>query len=347
MRSRFVAPDDPAWMQFLARAEHDVYHLPGYVAVEAKRLRGEPGAILVEDGDRALLIPLIVRPLPNGVEGSDAASPYGYPGPLLTEAGMADPAFVTASGKAAFDLLAEMGCCSAFIRSHPLLPQAADLFAGNGAYHDVGPTVWIDLEEPACDRWSNLDPKIRGTIRRTYRDNFQVRVDEGWDSLATFSEIYASTMDRVHATESYYFDYDYFKELHDALGDKVHLFVVSQFGAVVGAGLFTEVGGTVQYHLSGTHKIKGRSPSAVLLDHASDWAAERGNRVLHLGGGLGGADDNLLRFKAGFSKQRGRYSVWHLVIDEKVFDLACQQAPAQPQDGSGKPGGFFPPYRTS
>ena len=30
-----VGPDDPAWRSFLAASEHDVYHIPGYVAASA------------------------------------------------------------------------------------------------------------------------------------------------------------------------------------------------------------------------------------------------------------------------------------------------------------------------
>jgi hypothetical protein len=344
LEARFVEPGDPAWTRFLSKVPHDVYHLPGYVAVEAARVDGEAGALIVEAGDRGLLIPLVLRPLPHGVVGKDAASPYGYPGPVFTAEAQADPAFVRSSGRAAIAVLAGKSCCSAFIRAHPLLPQAADMFGARANHRQIGPTVWVDLKRPAEERWANMDPKIRGTIRRTYRHGFEVHIDEDWDALLTFVDIYESTMDRVDAAEHYYFDCAYFESLRAALGEQIQLLVVRYEDEIVGASLFTEVEGTVQYHLSGSKRLRGRSPSAVMLDHACRWAEERGNSRLHLGGGLGATEDGLFRFKSGFSERRGSYAVWDVVVDQEMFDLACSRTPAL-QSGDQLESGFFPPYR--
>jgi len=67
----------------------------------------------------------------------------------------------------------------------------------------------------------------------------------------------------------------------------------------------------VQYHLSATPDGEVRSGGAkVILDEVTKWARERGSRWLHLGGGLGGSeDDPLFRFKAGFSKIRLPFKV--------------------------------------
>jgi hypothetical protein len=46
----------------------------------------------------------------------------------------------------------------------------------------------------------------------------------------------------------------------------------------------------------------------------------RGNRALHLGGGLGGGEDSLFRFKAGFSKCRARFTTLRWVFDTEAND---------------------------
>jgi hypothetical protein len=81
IEAELIDAGDPRWTSFLRDARHDFYHLPGYVALCAAQEGGEPQGLYVSDGQRAMLLPLIVRDIPGG--GYDAASPYGYPGPLL------------------------------------------------------------------------------------------------------------------------------------------------------------------------------------------------------------------------------------------------------------------------
>jgi hypothetical protein len=344
IETTLLSPTDAGWTNFLASAEHDVYHLPGYLSAEADRLGGEAVAVLVEGVGQKVFLPLVLRPLPWGVAGRDATSPYGYPGPLVAGDADLEGSFVRDAGTAIADTLREMGCASAFIRCHPLLRRPEKLFSHVGIRREVGPTVWIDLETPASQRWSEMNPKRRGVIRRTYRDGAEAMVDPEWEHLGEFLDIYTETMDRVGASQWYYFAESYFTYLRAALGDRLHLIVARRGGEVVGAGLFTTVGGIAQYHLSGSKIIRGKSASAVVIHYASTWAEERGLRLLHLGGGVGGASDDLFRFKAGFSNLRGSFAVWNLVPDRAAFDRACAHAPPS-TEGRSDGGSYFPPYR--
>lgn len=346
MESKLLSPTDGSWMTFLESVEHDTYHLPGYVSVDAQRLGGEPLAILIENGDRALFLPLILRPLPGGIEGSDAVSPYGYPGPLLSAEAQEDDSFVKASGAAVRDLLSDMQCCAAFIRCHPLLKNAERLFEGIGTLRWLGPTVWIDLHLDEEERWTQMTRNSRRSINRTRFEGYDVVVDEGWDLLDDFLSLYWETMERVGASDSYYFDRQYFVELKAALGEQAHMLAVLRHGDVVAAGLYLERCGIVQFHLSGSKRLEGKlSADRLMIDHASAWFAERGNGVLHLGGGVGAASDTLLRFKAGFSPLRGSYSVWEVVTNREMFRLACATAPTPDTEDGVIGSRYFPPYR--
>ena len=69
---------------------------------------------------------------------------------------------------------------------------------------------------------------------------------------------------------------------------------------MLAAGLFFERQGIVQYHLSGSRRpALRRQPTKLMMDDMVAWAQARGNRVLHLGGGVGGREDSLFHFKAG------------------------------------------------
>ena len=53
----------------------------------------------------------------------------------------------------------------------------------------------------------------------------------------------------------------------------------------------------------------------LMLHFVRGFMKARGNRVMHLGGGLGGAHDSLFDFKAGFSKDRQPFRTWRVVVD--------------------------------
>ena len=113
---------------------------------------------------------------------------------------------------------------------------------------------------------------------------------------------------------------------------------------VAAAGLFIETDGIVQYHLGGTNEASiGAEASKLLIHAACGWAKARGYRSLHLGGGVGGATDSLLFFKAGFSPVRHPYRTLRVVLDEAEYRRLV--AACDPDLDPDDLGGYFPAYR--
>ena len=132
------------------------------------------------------------------------------------------------------------------------------------------------------------------------------------------------TMKRANSDLLYCFDKKYFDGLQ-ALGDKVHLCVVVAQQEVIAGCLLFECCGIVQAHLGGTRAgYRDQSPFSLLLHYARHWAKLRGNEVFHMGGGLGGAEDNVFSFKAGFSRQRHYFKTLRLVVDQANYDELCR-----------------------
>ncbi|MGI9648350.1 MAG: GNAT family N-acetyltransferase, partial [Acidimicrobiia bacterium] len=118
------------------------------------------------------------------------------------------------------------------------------------------------------------------------------------------------------------------------------LAVVRVGGEIACAGIFSEVSGVVEYHLGGTAEAHRKlGPTRLLFHHMTRWAKSRGNRTLHLGGGVGAAEDSLFHFKSGFSPNRATFQSWRVVCDPVV--VASASAAAGPAGSDG----FFPPYR--
>lgn len=336
----------PEWAAFLSDVEHDVYHLPGYVelsaALEEPREQPEARAMIAREGERAMLLPIVLRDVPGRDGIRDAVSPYGYPGPLFQ--GDIDTAFVADASAAIIARLREEGVISLFVRTHPLLNRDLGGLASAGTIVEHGETVSIDLTASTEAIWSATQSGHRNEINRAIRAGARAHLDPDWAHEGAFVELYRATMDRLGASARYLFGLDYVRSLRAVLGPRLHLCVVDIDGALAAAGLFTETCGIVQYHLSGSDPAFTRqSPTKLMLHYVRGLMQERNNRVLHLGGGLQGAEDSLFRFKAGFSNQRQPFRTWRVAVDpDRYATLVRATHPtADPADASG----FFPLYR--
>jgi ribosomal protein S18 acetylase RimI-like enzyme len=315
VRAELLEVDDPRWTDFLATTRHDFYHLPAYVALSARHESGEAVAILVSDGGRELLQPIVIRPIPAG--GHDSTTPYGYPGPLV-RGGDQDERFLGAALTTGVEALRARGIVSLFIRLHPILNRV--LPVGVGQLRRGGDTVGIDLTLPDDAQWQQVRGNHRIHINRARRNGRVVRFDDEWAHAGDFQRLYRGTMARVSATGYYFFTEDYFADLRAALGDRARLCVVEADGTVAAAGLFVETCGIVQYHLSGSAPALAREGlTKLMIDYVRRWATARRDDELHLGGGLAGTDDPLFHFKAGFSDRRHSFHTLRVVVDEAAY----------------------------
>jgi hypothetical protein len=157
-------------------------------------------------------------------------------------------------------------------------------------------------------------------------------------------------MERVGAASSYRYDEGYFDHLLTELGSVLHLFVASMGTTVVAAGLYSLCCGIAQAHLGASRtEYAGISPVRLLDDTARRWATASGARVFHLGGGVGGQQDSLFQYKAGFSDRRHEFTTWEWVVDETSYDRLCRERDLRPEPEGWHEAdtSFFPAYRRS
>ncbi|HET9982413.1 MAG TPA: GNAT family N-acetyltransferase [Longimicrobiales bacterium] len=347
MSAAFLAPGDPRWTRALEALPHDVYHRPEYVACLARHEGGRPAAFLAETGRATLLVPLVAREPPPELgapsDWSDLSTPYGYGSPVVSPGASA-----AAVREALLELrrsAAASGAVTAFLRLHPLLPFPREALDGLGTLVRHGATVLIDLALPAERCRAAMRSGHREEIQRLRRDGYRVAMDD-WSHFGAFRELYAETMARLGAEEFYRFSDAHFVALRESLGERLHLgSVLAPDGRVAAAALFTETDGIVQYHLSGTAEAhRRRAPTKLLLDAAAEWARDRGDRVLHLGGGVGGREDGVFAFKAGFSALRGEFHTCRMVLDAARYEV-LRRSRTRLRGLTGAAPDFFPAYR--
>jgi Acetyltransferase (GNAT) domain len=345
-----VEPGCDLWTEALRGLRHDFYHLPQYVQLGVSQYEGgKPRAFIARDADGLFLVPLILRRIEIGtVESSllDAISPYGYASPLLAvNPGCDQSQFLERALEALVECLLREKVVSAFCRLHPMLKLPHEPLSRHGIVVEHGPTVYCDLRCPATELWRQTRETVRRQIRRVQDEGYVAEEDLNWSRYDDFQDVYAATMRRVGASEWYFFDREHFAQLHSALAGTMHLITVRSGSQVVCAGLFSELCGIVHYHLAGTRDGYERCDvSKLLIHYAREWAQERGNDVLHLGGGVGAANDSLLHFKSGFSKLRSTFHTWRLVVDPEAYRELVAKSRAQAAYDE-QPSSYFPEYR--
>jgi hypothetical protein len=349
MKSRVLAVDSPEWNQTLGVNPHDFYHLSLYHQLSAAREGGLAYAFVAEEGENRAFIPFILRPVPclGLTEGgfSDITSAYGYPGPLFWPYARVGADFIHRAVGALIRELNERRVVSAFFRLHPLLDREREHLLAFGPIVDHGETVVINLGKSEEELWQDTREGCRYDIKRLRKQGYVVEEVAFADGLDAFFGAYEDTMRRVDATAGYFFDRAYFTLLKEALGDRLHLFLVRLGDDVCGGALFTECNGIVQYHLSGMYtKFARSSPTKLLLDEVRRWARKRDNCLFHLGGGVGTRRDSLFEFKAGFSKGRASFGTWRVILDPMLYEQL--EKAAHPKDAILRADtDYFPSYR--
>jgi len=347
MIADFLSLNDARWQRFLDRAPHDAYHLPAYCRVAGNYECGEPVAFYAEEGEHALLMPLLVRELPSDLNAPpdwrDATSPYGYSGPITTSG--ARPDLLHTSLQALRDVGRERGLVSAFIRLHPFYSMPAALYGAAGAVVHHGSVVYVDLAR-SYEQWqaeTRLDH--RRNIARLIRMGYTVEMDN-WTAYSDFQVVYRATMERNSASAFYFFSERYFDELRAMLGDRLHLCTVrGPDGDVAASGLFLLVDGLAEYHLGGTAEVHfPKAPSKLMFDFVRQWAKDLGATLLNLGGGLGGGGGSLHRFKRGFSPLEAEFHTVRVVFDDERYNQLANVRDESLRTDDASPG-FFPAYR--
>lgn len=357
MKTQIIDLLNPLWQETLQQLRHDIYHLPCYLDLEAKRSQSTPEAVLIIDEEKIFFLPYLLRNCDNLFPAElnkekffDIVSPYGYPGILLNKAAASTPDFLTLAMNELKSVLKSRCVCSAFFRLHPILNDGFENILSPENFQITGETVSIDLTLSETEIWQETHKDQRKNINRCKKAGFTARMVPFKPYIDEFVEIYQETMERVEAAKYYYtFSNEYYSQLADILGEKIKICLVELNAEIACAGLYTECCGIVQSVLGGTRtKFLKQSPYSLNYDYARFWAKESGDEVFHMGGGVGGSNDGVYNFKTSFSKQRHNFLTMRLIIDEEKYrylvELRAKSLNTQAENLLNRK--FFPAYRS-
>lgn len=319
----------------------DVYYHPAYLKASALIEEGEVCVFRYDGPEGRVVHPLIKRPVPSHLTRErlyDAATPYGYGGPLVLEAKGSRHELIQAAHQAFLAWCHQQHIVSVFVRFHPLLQNAADfgdLYHAQLSRHTVA-THLVGADVVA----SEFGKSARKNFRRAVESGVTWRLTEGPGRLDAFVDVYRDTMDRAGARDFYYFPPAYF-ELLSEMGSQLVTLEICDGDQIMAAGLYLLGDRFAHAHLSGTYRqFLPKSPAVVLKAVMAEYCAGRGLEWIHYGGGVTAAeDDPLFLFKKQFTRQ-GLFPFYlgRLIVDEAAYEALTQAHGGHRSD-------FFPAYR--
>lgn len=332
--------EDEKWSETLEKCcLYDFYHTSCYNQLELRE--GIPKLILAESDEQLVAMPIIVREI-LGTNWKDVTSAYGYCGIISdTVFGNVKSELKDFFWSKLLEYFNDIQVITAFSRLHPLI-DTYSFFDQVGRVRDLNQTVSIDLTISPEEQKRQFRKSTKSEINQLKRKGFEVFESNNPEDVDEFIETYWENMKRVGASNYYLFSKEYFKEFltSDCFTTKL---LVAKVGNELAAGaIFTITGRIMQYHLAATREEYTRlAPMKLILDEARNIGYSRKLEFLHLGGGVGGSDeDSLFKFKSGFSKQRHRFRVWQWIINQVAYNELTSSIETVDN-------GYFPLYRAS
>lgn len=327
------------WASYIRKAaEFDCYHTWHYNSLNHS---GRPILFVYEDVDDFIAIPLIVRPV-EGTAYYDLTSVYGFSGPISNKKIDDLDDRLSEDFKSAFTAFLSRGnYISVFSRLNPFFKQVPLLKKFGGIY-DNGRTVVLDLSLSIEEQRKSYNESVRASIRKAWRNGYQVKEEKGPEAIALFISIYTENMLRVDASDSYLFNKEYFQRLLDSDEYDTRILMVYNGCEVMASTMIILTNGIIQAHLVGTRKEYLKySPTKFLVDEITLLGRTLGMRYFNLGGGLGFKEDSLLDWKLAFTDNTFEYKSWRYIANPTVYQQLLEEK------GIDKDAeiDFFPLYR--
>lgn len=333
-----LVTDSEKWQEVLSEMDtYDFYHTHDYHAI-SKKQEEQPLLFVYQNKNIYVALPFLKRPI-SGTDYFDLTSVYGYAGPLSKNV---DHSFNNQYfAKELKEMLVALKITSVFSRLHPYIPFQKLILKNIGDTPFLGKVVNIDLTLPLDLQKQQYSKSTRHRVNKCRRC-CTVTKGSTEEDINTFMSIYKENMDRVSASKDYYFAKKYYLDLLHSTTFKTTMLLLHHMETheSMAAALFIKTNNMVQFHLSGTRtKFLSLAPANLFLDEMRLWASKNGYTYFNLGGGLGGQEDSLFKFKASFSKDYRDFNIWKYIVDKPLYNHLSLEKYSREKSN------FFPLYR--
>jgi hypothetical protein len=340
-----IIEDAKTWREIISKfPSFDYYHTWEYHQISRAECE-IPVLIYYEQNKTAIALPLLKRSIPES-DYFDLTSVYGYAGPLSRDL---DSHFDNTTFKKELLIFMEKHkIVSVFSRLNPFIPFQDVVLKGIGEVTNLGPIVNIDLTKDLELQRRSYSKTTKRYVNRLRRI-CNIKKASSKEDIAKFIALYKSTMNRVDATDYYFFSEDYFNRFMESKEFQTDLIFAQLIdsGELICGAMMIKTNNIVQYHLSGTaSEYLNITPLRLLIDETRIEATNEGYKYFNLGGGLGSQEDSLFYFKSSISKDFRNFSVWNYIVNEEVYKgLSNKKRSEIEKKDLFDESSFFPLYR--
>lgn len=335
---KIVKKEDLEWKKVLENScVYDFHHSSFYHKIDNDQ---DCCLFFYGNDSQFIAFPLVIRTIPNS-EYFDFTSVYGYAGPITNINSISND--FLEGFKEAFELYCnENNIVCGFTRLNPLIPIQTAILETIGTVIDLNKTVFIDLTKSIEEQRKEFRKSLKSELNQLRRKGYEVKEATTRQEIDAFIDIYYETMDRVDATAYYYFTKEYFYDFLENKEFESKLLLAYNDKEITAGAIFTFSSGIMQYHLAGTKdEFIKETPMKLILDEARILGTSLNQKFLHLGGGVGGHDDDsLFRFKSGFSKNFAQFSIWKSIFNQEVYKELVNEKGLTDSNSN-----YFPLYR--
>jgi len=294
---------------------NDIYYSDEYISLYLKNDE-ELFSFTYEEDEKKFINKTIKRPIKKigNLDINDGfydlETAYGYGG-FYTNSN--DQEFISRAMNSYSNKCNEEKIIAEFIRFHPFnnfSRSYGNLLDFNLYDRDVVVKKFSD------DIYKSYNAKVRNTIKRATE---KVLVQES-TNIVKFMELYNATMLKNRASDFYFFDEDYYKNLLKS--KSIKLYEVLYKTEIIAMGFFMFSGSIGHYHLSANTPISYKiNANYALLHNIFELAQDMGLEYFMLGGGTTSeADDSLLKFKKKFSKDLKAFYISGNVYNKEIYN---------------------------
>ncbi len=306
------------WITYVKKSVNsDFYHTWLYHSLDSS---GFPLLFVYEEDEDFIAFPLIKRAI-QGTNMYDFSSVYGYSGPISNKNfNELDESFVNRFKNYFLSYLSDEKIVSIFSRLHPFYDQEVLLNKLGGVW-DNGKVIAIDLNISLETQRSRYQNRVLRQVKQMNRKGYVVKEANSLADIKIFKEMYVEHMMRLDASESYFFDDQYFVELLDSdeLDAKL-LFVYNENGIPICGAIVVFTNSIIQAHLLATkYEYYAESPAKLLTDEIAVLGRDLGMKYYNLGGGVGFKEDSLFSWKLAFSKLTFSYNSWRFIVNHTEY----------------------------
>lgn len=313
-----VIENEKDWnLKLLETDSYDFYHTYEYHHVQ-KKDGEQPILIAFEEKDVMIAIPFLKRRIDTVY--FDLTSVHGYLGPIsknITED------YDNSTFKIQLiELLEKENIVSVFSKLNPYIKNQKKILNALGDIQKIGELIFFDQHLDDETQTAQYKRNTRQKLKQL-RQVCTVKHVEGDVGVSNFIKLYHANMDRLEAKAMFYFGKEYFDSLlnSDMMEAKVVLAIHNETKDIMGGVFCVKTKEIVHIELAGTDASYFKeSPLRILFDECRAFYKDDVIKYLNLGGGRGGREGSLMKYKATFTQDYIDYNIWKCVINKEAYN---------------------------